>query len=128
MEARRSLAPPFVALLSERGFSSLSSLLLSTSSFFSGSERCVCFTPSVSPRSSRSLCASPSDSGAEVTPFKDGLGSEFKDLSRASYLLLPDGLFIPHFLAHEVCSLYGHFLRPLCHTHRSNLLIGAIKW
>lgn len=42
--------------------------------------------------------------------FKDGLGSEFKDLRRASYLLLPDGLFIPHFLAHELCSLYGHFL------------------
>lgn len=39
-----------------------------------------------------------SDSGAEVTLFKDGLGSEFKDLGQASYLLLPDRLFIPHFL------------------------------
>lgn len=39
-----------------------------------------------------------SNSGTEVTVFKDGLGSEFKDLCRASYLLLPDGLFIPHFL------------------------------
>lgn len=28
---------------------------------------------------------------------------------------------------HEVCSLYGYFLHSLCHTHRSNLLIGAIK-
>lgn len=100
-------------------------------SFFFGSERCVCSTAPVSPQRSRFHRASPSDSGAEVAAFKDGLGSEFKDLSaRAPYLLPPDGLFIPHFLAHggvEVCSLYGHFLRPLCHTHRSNLPIGAIK-
>lgn len=101
-------------------------LLLLISSFFK-SERCVCFTASVSPQCSSFLCASPSDSGTEVMVFKDGLGSEFKDPNQASYLLLPDGLFIPHFLAHEVCSLYGHFLHSLCHTHRSNLLIGAIK-
>lgn len=102
------------------------SLLLLISSFFK-SERCVCFTASVSPQCSSFLCASPSDSDTEVMVFKDGLGSEFKDPHQASYLLLPDGLFIPHFLAHEVCSLYGHFLHSLCHTHRSNLLIGAIK-
>lgn len=103
------------------------SLLLLISSFFFSSERCVCFALSVSLQCSRFLCASPSDSGAEVTVFKDGLGSEFKELRRASYLLLPDGLFIPHFLPHKVCSLYGHFLHSLCHTHRSNLLSGAIK-
>lgn len=38
------------------------------------------------------FCASPSDSGAEVMLFKDGLGSEFKDL-QASYLLAPDKPF-----------------------------------
>lgn len=75
----------------------LSPLLL-TSSFFFSSERCVCFNLSVSPQRSRFLYASPSDSGAEVMLFKDGLGWEFKDLYQASYLLLPDGLFIPHFL------------------------------
>lgn len=61
-------------------FFRLSALLLI--SFFCA-ERCVCFAPSVS---------------SEVTVLKDGLGSEFKDLRQASYLLLPDGLFIPHFL------------------------------
>lgn len=64
---------------------------------------------------------------SEVTAFKDGLGSEFTDLRLTSYLLLPDGSFIPYFLFHEVCSLFGHFLQSLCHTHRYNLLIGAIK-
>ena len=84
------------------------------------------------PQRSRFRRASASDSGAEVMAFKDGLGSEFKDLpppARAPYLHPPDGLSIPHFLAHVgvVCTLYGHFLRSLCHTHRSNLPIGAIK-
>lgn len=92
MEARRSLVPAFIILLSEAHFSFL---LLLISSFFFGSERCVCFSSSVSPQCSCFLCASPSDSGAEVTFFKDGLGSEFKDLCQASYLLLPDGPFIP---------------------------------
>lgn len=54
------------------------SLLLLISPFFK-SERCVCFSASASPWRSHFLCASPSDSGTEVTLFKDGLGSEFKD-------------------------------------------------
>lgn len=85
--------------------------------FFSFSERCVCFTASLSSHPLPS----------EVTVFKDGLGSEFTGLRLSSYLLLPDGSFIPYFLFHEVCSLFGHFLQSLCHTHRYNLLIGAIK-
>lgn len=114
MEARRSHVEPFITQLSEGPFfSTVCCDFLFLQVWKVCLFHCISF-----------LCASPSDSGTEVTMFKDGLGSESKDPSPVSYLLSPrQSLFIPHFLAHKVCSLYGHFL----HTHRSNLLIDAIK-
>lgn len=88
----------------------------------------VClFHSFLSPQCSRFLCASPSDSGSEVTLFKDRLGSEFSDFYEASYLLWPEALFIPHFLPTWSLLLVWAFPRSLGHTHRFNLLIGAIK-
>ncbi len=92
MEARRSLVPAFIILLSEAPFFIPAALDF----LFHLRLWKVCLFQSVSsPQCSRFLCASPSDSDAEVTVFKDGLGSEFKDLRLPSYLLLPDGPFIP---------------------------------
>lgn len=118
MEARRSLTPPFIILLSEAHFSSASCSSLSSSWFLKGVSvslnQFLLF-----------LCASPSDSGAEVTAFKDGFRVQ---RSPPSFLSTPTRRpFHSSLPFYEVCSLYGHFLQSLCHTHRSNLLIGAIK-
>lgn len=119
MEARRSLVEPFITQLSEGPFFQ-HSLLLLISSFFK-SERCVCFTASVS---------------SVLPPLTQGQRSPCSKMGWVQSSKIPpqfliysprQPLFISHFLAHEVCSLYGHFLHELCHTHRSNLLIGAIK-
>lgn len=108
-----------LSLSSQRGhFSAQSAVIFS----FFKSERCVCFTASVSSvlppltQALRSPCS------------KMGWVQSSKIPPPVSYLLSPrQSLFIPHFLAHKVCPLYGYFLHGLCHTHRSNLLIGAIK-
>lgn len=70
------------------------------------------------------------DSSNNVTLFQDGLGSKFKDLQRAPYQALPDGLFIPHFLIHGFWSLYEHFLscswiQPSHWCHKEDM--GATK-
>lgn len=69
-----------------------------------------------------------SDSDTEVTMFKDGLGSEFKDLSPLSYLLSArrPHLFFTSCLVRAAPCMGISSIR-LCRSHRSDLLIGAIK-
>lgn len=64
---------------------------------------------------------------------KDGLGSEFKDLGQASYLRLPDGLFILHFLPPRARLHVWAFPQfpphppPTSHTRRSDVFPSAVK-
>lgn len=70
-----------------------------------------------------------SESDTEVTVFKDGLGSEFKDLSPLSYLLSArqPPVFFTSCLTRAAPCMGNSATRP-CHSHRSDLLIGAVKF